>query len=221
MAWLSSFLLGRPGYETAFDVNPLSISIDEQPIAVRQRNLAGDLKKSIIRASAPIITLNADYLTLAQRNAFASLAGIKDTFLSFQLRDDFQVNVEYDTPPTLNTVVLQNSSATRLSAALVAAGFSSIITINSVSTVPAPSSGGVYNQGGFGSGGYSGPDYFAGGSYVDSTRTINLGTVLPSLNPVYVTYTYKGWLVDLQKFTHSAEAGWLDRFKYNFQLVGA
>ena len=222
MAWLSSFLLGRPGYEYSFDINPEAMSIDEAALTVIHRNLAGDLKKSVLKNSMPMIKINSSYLSLDQRNKFASLVGVNDTFLSFQTRDDWQMVAERDLPTDTQHVTLQNNSATRLSAALVAAGFSGVITINSVSTVPNVVAGPTFGGGGFGDGGFSGPDYFAGGSYEDATRVVTLGTSLPSASQyVYVTYTYKGWLVNLDALSHQIRGGWLDRFTYDFQLTGA
>lgn len=220
MGW-QTFKLGRPGYEYDFDVNPSAMQIDEQPISILQRNLAGDLKKSILKTSAPIIRINSNYLMVAQRNQFASLAGISDTFLSFITRDDWQVIAEKNTPISLTQVKIQNNSATKLSAALVAAGFTGIITINSVAQIPNVTAGPVFGGGGFGEGGFSGPDFFTGGSYDDLTKTITLGTTLSSLNPVYVSYTYKGWLVNMDKLSHAIQGGWIDRFTYDFQLTGA
>jgi hypothetical protein len=220
--WLTSFLLGRPGFEYSFDLNPEAMTIDEMPLGVLQRNLAGDMKKSIIKTSIPTIKINSSFLQLPQRNSFASLAGISDTFLSFQTRDDWQVVSERNLSTDASHVVIQNNSATKLSAALVAAGFTGIITINSVATVPNIVAGPTFGGGGFGQGGYSGPDYFAGGSYDDSSRTVTLGTSLPVASEyVYVTYTYKGWLVNMEKFSHSVQGGWQDRFKYDTQLIGA
>jgi len=220
MGW-QTFKLGRPGYEYSFDVNPEAMAIEDGPIAVLQRNLAGDLKKSIIKTSVPIIKLNSNYLMMAQRNQFASLAGIADTFLSFITRDDWQIIAEKNTPLNLTQVKLQNNSATKLSAALVAAGFSSIITVTSAAQIPNVTAGPVFGGGGFGEGGFSGPDFFTGGSYDDLTRTVTLGTTLPSLNPVYLTYTYTGWLVNMEKLSHAIRGGWIDRFTYDFVLTGA
>lgn len=221
MAWLNPFLLGRPGYEIAFEVNPLAMTIDDKPISVIQMNLAGDLKKSIVKMSAPTIRINSDYLTIQQRNDFSSLTQVNDTFLSFLTRDDWEVNAYKITPTSLTTVILPNTSSTRLSSVLVQAGFSSIITIVKIFAVPNPAAGSLYGEGGFGDGGYSGPDYFSGGSYNDVTRVITLGTSLPGLQPVFVWYTYKGWLVNMDSFNHVSQAGWLDRFTYDVQLSGA
>jgi hypothetical protein len=220
--WLSQFLLGRPGYEIPFDVNPEAMQIDEMPITVLQRNLAGDLKKSLIKVSNPVIKINSSYLAFDQRNDFASLMSVNDSFLSFQTRDDWKVNAYKVSPLTLSTVQLPNTSATRLSTVLASAGFAGVITINTVYAVPNPAAGPAYGEGGFGDGGYSGPDYYSGGgTYNDITRIITLGTPLPSLDPVFVTYTYKGWLVNIESLTHSVQGGWIDRFTYDFQLIGA
>lgn len=222
MAWLAQFLLGRPGYEYQFDVNPEGMAIDEAGLTILHRNLAGDLKKSVLKTSMPTIKVSSSYLTLDQRNQFASLVGIQDTFLSFQTRDDWQVFSERNLPTDTSHVTIQNNSATRLSAALVAAGFTGIITIDSVSAVPSAVAGPLFGGGGFGDEGFSGPDYFAGGSYDDATRVVTLGTSLASASEyVFVTYTYTGWLVNLEALTHQVKGGWVDRFIYDFQLTGA
>jgi len=221
MAWLEPFLLGRPGNEFSFEVNPDAMSIDEQPVAVLQRNLSGDLKKSVLNTSSPIIRINSSFLSIAQRNQFASLAGISDTFLSFQTRDDWGVISERNMVTDTTHVTIQDTSATKLSTALVAGGFTGIITINSVGVVPNVVSGPLFGGGGFGDGGFSGPDYFSGGSYDDATRVVTLGTSLPvGTTFVYVSYTYTGWLVNMERLSHSFAGGYVDRFTYDFQLTG-
>lgn len=220
MAW-TPFLLGRPGSEVLLDVNPAAMEINEAPIAIRHRNLNGNLLKSVINSSVPTIRIRSSYLTKAQRDQLASLAMIDDTFLSFQTRDDWQVIAQRITPLTTTQVILPLNCITRLSALLVGAALTGTITIAAVSAVPNPTAGGTYDSGGYGSGGYAGPDYFVGGSYNDVTRVITLGSPLSSLNPVYVSYTYKGWLVDMANFPHKGQGGWTDRFTYDVELIGA
>lgn len=204
--WLTQFKLGRPGSEISFDINPEAIDIDEGPVDVVTRNLAGDLKRSIIKTSAPTIHISSSYLMKSQRDQFASMAGITDTHLSFQCRDDFQNVLEQQYPLTVSVLSLQNTSATRLSAALVAAGASPSVTIL-----------GVYdNVAG------TGTNYFTGGSYSSATRSVTLGIPLSgTTNPVYVTYSYTGWLVVMKRMPHSYQGGWVDRGTYDFELAGA
>lgn len=228
MSWLdpvngssTRFLLGRPGYEVEFEVNPESISIEDQSIAVRQRMLDGSMKKSILNASMPIIKIGSKYLTPSQRNQLASLSMIDDTFLSFQVRDDLQVLALKVVPTTTSSIVLPNLSCLRLSKALVDAGFSSIITINQINELPNPVDANLYDEGGYDEGGYSGTDYVTGGSYNDSTYTLTLGTPLANLLPVYITFTYKGWLVDIEKLPTSSVGSNIDWFSYEFQLTSA
>lgn len=219
MAWLSSFLLGRPGQEFEFEVNPAAMDIEETGIVVLQRNLAGDLKKSTLRASAPIIRISSNYLTLLQRNQFNSLVEVSDTFLSFQTRDDWQQIGALATILSSTEVQLASSSALRLSTVLVDAGFASIITIDSVSYSILTDEG--FGNLPFGDGPFG--DFDPGTiTYDDLTRIITISNPLPDLTiPVYVNYTYKGWLVNMDRFAHSAQGGWLDRFKYDFTLTGA
>lgn len=206
MAWLNPFLLGRPGYEFSFEVAPDGFDVDEMPLSILRRNVRGQMTKGVISNIVPTVKLNTNYFTLAQRNQFASLAAISDTFLSFMIRDDLQVLSEYNLPTNTTQIMIKDNSITRLSSLLVSIGASSQITVTSVTTAP-----------------YSGINYFSAGSYyLDTTNQINLATPLPSSTvPVYVTYTYKGWLVEMQKLGHSIQGGWKDLFSYDFQLVGA
>lgn len=207
--WLSQFKLGRPGHEYQFTANPESIDITEAPVAAEHRNLAGDLKRSILKASAPVIKIASSYLPKADRDRLASLCGVADTLLSFQTRDDWQVTLEQDYPTTTTSVIIQNTSATRLAAQLVANGFASSVTIAGVFDNPDGTGTNYYTAG-------------VGGSYAAATRTITLGSALAgTTNPVYVTYTYTGWLVVMRQLQHRGMGGWMDRFQYDFELVGA
>lgn len=208
MAWLTQFLLGRPANEISFDVNPMAMSIEEAQIAAVNRVLSGRRKKWVFCTSVPTIKINSDWFPKTQRDLFASLLSVTDTPLSFQCRNDWTMNAEVDTATGLNTVLIQQNSATRLSAALVDAGGSSVITITGVFTAL---------TGGVG----SGTNYFTGGSYSDATYTITTGGGLPSVGPVFVTYTYKGWLVQLEKIKYDAAGGRVDLMKYDYQLIGA
>jgi len=206
MPWLNQFLLGRPGFEYAFDINPEALDIVEQPIDVITRNVAGHLKRSIIKTSAVSIKLSLSFLLKTQRDQFASLAGISDTFLSFKTRDDWKMLAEYNIPASTTSVIIQQTSATKLSQALVAAGAAASITIDGVFLNPAG----------------TGTNYWTGGSYNSSTFTITLGTPLPIATPaVFVSYTYTGWLVMMKSLSHKIQGGWVDRFQYDFELTGA
>jgi hypothetical protein len=211
MAWLTdgintgSFKLGRPGYEVAFELRPEAIAISPLPIAALQSNLAGDLRKSALKADAPRIRINNSYLSVDQTNKLVTMAGWFDTFLSLRVRDDLQRVLDYALPLTTTTVQLPGSSALRLGAALVAAGFASSVTIVGVYTT---------KDG-------SGTNYFTGGAYDDASRTVTLGTALPNATqPVYITYSYTGWLVNLRAADHNAARG-QDGFAYSFTLEGA
>ena len=224
MAWLPQFLLGRPGLEYTFDANPNAMQIDEGGIIVRQRNLAGDLSKAVLKKSAPIIRINSNYLLFPQRNQFASLVGISDTLLSFQTRDDWEVVDELVTIIDLTHVKIANTSATRLSKVMVALGYPSVITIKSPWKFGV-TSGSMYGEGGYGEGGYgsTGESFDPGTiTYDDATRIITFTNPLPDFfENVLVSYLYKGWLVDIDVLGHKVQGGWLDRFQYDFQLIGA
>ena len=207
MAW-TQFKLGRPGYEYKFPVDapPEAMDISQGPLKVMHTNLAGDLKKSVLKIGIPIIRLNSSYLIKADRDKLATLADMSDAFLSFICRDDWGVYLERSYPLNVNQAKLKNSSATRLSAALIALSLPSIITIT-----------GVFNRpDGLGT------NYFTGGSYADATRIISLGTpLLDATQPCYTTYIYTGWLVNMESLGHRVQGGWVDRFQYDFELVGA
>ena len=204
MAWIQ-FLLGRPGAELTFGINPSAFSVQDGNIVVSQRNIEGDLKKSIIKQCVPSIKLSSTYMTKAERDAFVSLLNIDDTFLSFQTRDDWQILKEKNIATSTTLVSIKNSSITQLDAALIAAGAAGQVTINGVYDNPAG----------------TGTNYFTGGSYAGNTRVITLGTPTVAGTALYVDYTFKGWLVDIESLGYNAEGGWIDRFTYDFQLIGA
>lgn len=206
MAWLTSFLLGRPGYEVAFDVPPAGMQIHRAQIASTKRVLSGRLKKRTFRTDFPTITLNGTFYTAEQQDRMASLLTVTDSFLSFMVRDGFTTYLEQNFPANVGTTVtLQENSATLLSAALVAAGAAGSITIVGVYDNPAG----------------TGTNYFTSGSYADATRIITLGTPLLTAAACYVTYQYKGWLVNMSELGVQAQGGWVDVMPYNgWALVG-
>lgn len=221
MSWLASFLLGRPGNEYSFEINPEGIDIDPQNVEVLQRNLAGDMKQSVMKVNVPQIRISSSFLSKLQRDQFASLAGVADTFLSFQTRDDWKTMDELVTVIDTTHVQLANSSATRLSKALVQLGASSIITIVTPFTI---GSGAGWGAGTWGGGLWGSPGGFDPGvvTYNDLTRVVTMQNPLASLDlSVYVSYTYTGWLVKMTGFPHRGQGGWIDRFTYDVQLNGA
>ena len=220
MAWLSPFLLGRPGAEIQLDLPPEAIEVQEMPIASVQKNLAGDLKKSVIKASAPTIRINSRRLSPTQRNQLASLAGIRDTFLSFQTRDDWQVFQELVTVIDATHVQIANTSATRLSALLVALGGSSIITVQPVFGLAF--GGGAYGAGAYGAA-FSGGDFDPGDvSYDDATRIITIENPIDDLeSAIFVSYNYKGWLVNMRQMNAKSGGSFADIFSYDIELNGA
>ena len=205
--WLTSFLLGRPGYEVAFDVPPAGMQIQRAQIASVKRVLSGRLKRRVFRTEFPTITLNGTFYTAEQQDRMASLLTVSDTFLSFMVRDGFTTYLEQNFPANLGaTVTLQENSATLLSAALIAAGAAGSITITGVFDNPAG----------------TGTNYYTGGSYADATRIITLGTPLPAATAFYVTYQYKGWLVNMAEAGVTAQGGWVDVMSYSgWVLTGA
>lgn len=76
--WLSQFVLGRPGYEIAFDINPNQADIKMSRIAADNRVLSGRAKSWVFRTSRPIITLSSGWFTVADFNAMQSLLAITE-----------------------------------------------------------------------------------------------------------------------------------------------
>ncbi len=207
MAW-TTFKLGRPGSEYEFTVpgNPQALSIGNRNIRVLQTNIEGDLKKSTIKLYVPSIRMNSNYLPFDERNKLASLLNITDTFLSFMLRDNFLITAEKALPVNVNTVNIANSSILRLEKALLAAGASGHITITGV----------------FGNPAGTGTNYYTSGSFDGTTGAITLGTPVADASlPVYISYTYKGWLVEIEEITDSISGGRVDLFAYDMALRGA
>ena len=204
MAWLTRFKLGRPGYEVPFDILPAGLDISERQVSVRQRNMVGDLKKGVIKTSIPVIKVNQKAIPFEQRNQLASLVSVCDTFLSFRCRDDWRVYLEKNTPDSINLVTIKRTSATKLSTALVAAGFSSCISVQGVYDNPAG----------------TGTNFYTGGSYSDATRVVTLGSALADTDPVYVTYDYEGWLVDVKSFDFKVRESYGDNAAYDLTMEG-
>lgn len=222
MAWVT-FLFGRPGSEYSFEVPPEGMSITPTPIKSLQRNIAGDYKKSILKTDCPSIKINSSFLSLAQRNQFASLMGVGDTFLSFICRNDWQQVNDLVSIIDLTHVQLNNNSALKLSAAYVLLGLGSLITVSKPFTL---ASGPAFGLGPFGGGPFgigTGATMFDPGAitYNDLTNIITLANPLPSANAsVYVTWTYPGWLVEPESFNPKYKGGWLDRATYDLSLTG-
>jgi hypothetical protein len=200
MAWLTSFKLGRPGYEVEFNVNPLAIQIGDQQISAVRRNISGGLRKAVLRTSAPTIRINSNYLDMIQRNQLSSLLMVTDSFLSFIPRDDFWVLHEKNYSLSSTTVQIQENSATKLSALV-----SGNIQIQYVRFYPIEGE----------------QDYYAGGSYDNATRIVTCGSSISGPGyAMYVSYIFSGWLVSMERFDHSGQAGWMDRFTYDITLTG-
>ena len=207
MSWYNQFYLGRPGYENLFDLNPNQLNIEKNQIAAVNRVLSGRLKKWVFRTEFPVIQLQGQFFTMQQQDVMSSLLSVTDTLLSFRVRDDFTMYGEQNFPANAGaTVTIQENSATLLSAALVAAGAAASVTIL-----------GVYDNPGL-----TGTNYYTGGSYASATRTITLGTPLPTAAACYVTYQYNGWLVSMERMGFSAIGGYVDVTQYSgWQLTGA
>lgn len=206
MAWLTSFLLGRPGAELSFSVNPAGIEIKPAQICVKKRTLSGRLRKWVFRTSYPTITLDSSFFTVSDYNAMSSLLAVTDTMLSFKVRDSgFQNTLEICYPTSTSIVPIRENSAVLLSAALIAASAASSITITGV----------------FDNAAGTGTNHYTGGSYADASYAITLGTPLANTNACYVTYTYTGWLVEMSEIGAQFVGGQVDLGKISgWQLQG-
>lgn len=65
-------------------------------------------------------------------------------------------------------------------------------------------------------------DCYDGDGYDPSTGLINIvtGTPLATLDPLFVTYQYTGVAVNLAQVPFRTEGGWVDFYRYGFQLEG-
>lgn len=190
------------------DLPPEAVSIDDGPIADRKRNLAGALIKTTVSPNVPTIQMNSSMLSVDQGNILATLANIDDTFLSLKVRDnDLAVRLYRLIPtPTEFRLYLPPSSITRLDKALDDASQPTLIEISGIFATP--------DEGG--------TNLFDGGSTYDpQTREIVLNTPLGSDDDVFVSFTYSGWLVDMQSFPRTAKGGYVDIFDFDVQFVGA
>ena len=207
MAWLSQFKLGLPGSEITFELNPRQMPIEEGPLKLTMRNLAGDLKKSVVKKYVPMsIRINSNILTLVQKQQFLYLLTFTD-FLSFQVRNAGFTMLERDLATDTTHVTIFNNSITLLDQKLVAGSFTANITITGVFDNPALTGTNYYTAGG-------------GGSYDANTRIVTLGTALPGVQNCYVQYSYLGWLVDPQPITSIAIGGQVDIHSYDWELIG-
>jgi len=213
MAWVNQFLLGRPTLEALFDASPNKISIERAQIAAVNRTISGRRKKLVFRTDFPTIKLDSNWFSVADANIMGSLLTVTDTVLSFQPRGgDLQTPLEINYPTSATTVNLQENSATILSAALVAAGGASQITINGVWTSYTIVAGVPTG---------AGTNYYTGGSYNDASYGITLGTSLASQAAVFCTYSYSGWAVQMEKLPAMFEGGRVDLGSYSgWELVG-
>jgi len=210
MSW-QPFLLGRPGYEYTFSAPPDAFTGDWTRLSSDQRNLAGNLKERVVKTWLPTVTLKSDWFPFATDllNIY-SLLSVTDTFLSFITRNDWAILLEPNIATSVSTVAIQNTPAALLSAAYAVGGYGSTptkgtISITGVWTSPAG----------------TGTNYYTGGSYLDSTNTITLGTNLPAAAQVYVSYTFPGWMVRMKKLTTQITGGRIDLFQLgDLQLDG-
>jgi hypothetical protein len=216
MAWVS-FLLGRPGLEYTLSANPDSFDPGPARVSYDNYTLSGALRERVVRTMRPTVKMKSNWFPKADYDNLTSLLAVTDTFLSFITRNDWNVNFEPNIAPNTTTVQINESSASLLSAIYAAGGYGSTPTLGTITI------NGVWNTlalvGGVLTG--SGTNYYTGGSYADSTRTITLGTALPQAQQVYVSYTYPGWLCRLKQIAAPIEGGRIDLFTYDLQLDGA
>ena len=204
--WISNFLLGRPGYELAFSINPNTVEVDAAQIVAENRVLSGRLRKWVFRTNVPTMTLQSDFFTVQDFYRMQSLLAVTDTMLSFRIRDgDMQTSLEICYPTGATALPIRENSALLLSQALVAAGFPSVITINGIWDNPAG----------------TGTNYFTGGSYQDSSFIITPGTPLLVQQPHFVTYSFPGYLVSMKAIKGTFLGGQIDLGKVSgWQLDG-
>ena len=165
MAYISPFKLGILGSEQSITFVKQGLSINHADIIQTNRNLAGDLRKTIFKVNVPAFTLTGLKLSQNDVNLFWGLKQ-RNALLNFKYRDDLAVIDEQNTSTDIRNITLVNTSATG-------------ITILGVWQLSDPTHGGT--------------NYFTGGSYDPTTRIINCGTYLPgAATDVLINYTYTG-----------------------------
>jgi hypothetical protein len=216
MAWRVPFQLGRPNAMALFEINPDAIHWDDQKLEEVTRGADGTLNAVTISRDRPGLKLSGNYITPAFWNQLRGLMMVDDTPLVFSPstllgNQVMEVWTERAIPTALSTVPLADNSFLRGSALQVAAGGSTAITPIGVWTAPGVTGGRLG----------AGTNYWTAGSYADATRTLTLGTPLPSLVPVFVTYQSTVLAVHLAKVPSKSQGGWVDAWRYDLEIQGA
>jgi hypothetical protein len=170
MAWLDCFKLGDAGSEIEFANNPSEVTFEDVEICDTDRNLAGDKKKYFSKVGHKI-SLKYPMCEIAELNKLQSIKNAYGTFKRLLMNDALGIIDEPRISSDKDTVTIMPSSR---------AG----ITITGVW---------LYTDTG-----HTGTNYYTGGSYNATTKTITLGTSLPASNmAVIINYSYQGWDVDI------------------------
>ena len=194
MAWLQTFRLGIVGGELDLVMQALGISFDFRQVEQLQRNVAGDFKRTILKQNVPIIVIQAARMPLVTFKRMMGFYQSKEA-MNFLTSDSMGVTDQLEISQTSGVVYLTNTGCTG-------------ITIQGVYL-----RADVYR---------TGTNYYTGGSFVESTLKITLGTPLPGPNePVWIDYDFTGNRVLVTRFNPSPHVGASqDYWQANIELTG-
>lgn len=172
MAWIKT-IIGLYTDQKTLLYNPGNFTFQDQELVTDNRNILGDL----IRSGTPKVITNIqvkyDSIDFTELNKILSVANVNHNYIYIKCFDTttpyLQIIDEKRISTANNTVKLRRSSRRW-------------ITIDGVWLASDTT--------------HVGTNYYTGGSYVDETQIITLGSVLPSANEqVIVNYKYCGWRV--------------------------
>ena len=172
----------------------LGISFDFRQVEQLQRNVAGDFKRTILKQNVPIIVIQAARMPLVTFKRMMGFYQSKEA-MNFLTSDSMGVTDQLEISQTSGVVYLTNTGCTG-------------ITIQGVYL-----RADVYR---------TGTNYYTGGSFVESTLKITLGTPLPGPNePVWIDYDFTGNRVLVTRFNPSPHVGASqDYWQANIELTG-
>lgn len=172
MAWIKT-TIGLYADQKALLYNPGNFTFQDQELVSDIRNVSGDLIRSGNNKVITSIQAKYDAITFTELNKILSTANINYNYIYIKCFDAsspyLQIIDEKRISITNSSIKLRRSSRRW-------------VTIDGVWLASDTT--------------HVGTNYYTGGSYVDDTQTITLGSVLPSANEqVIINYTYCGWKV--------------------------
>ena len=193
MAWLDCFKLGVAGSEIEFASNPSELVAEDIELKEEDRNLAGDKKICFVKISTKV-TLKYPLCLQSEHDKLVSIKNNYSTFKRLLVNDAFTIIDEVRTSVSKTSVALVPSSR---------AG----ITITGVWLATDTA--------------HTDTNYYTGGSFDSSTKTVTLGTQLAAINtPVIIDYVYQGWDMDIMSLQAMTSAERPSTYDITMELEG-